>query len=203
MFSKEGLKSKEEYRFQAKEIRKNLNTSLISAAICRLIIDMKEYKQAKIIAGFYPFDKEINIRPLFEDSSKKWFLPKVKNDDIMVFYPYTNFFDMEKNKFGIYEPREENELNPEKIDIIIIPALIADKTGYRLGYGKGYYDKFLARLSKKRVKIVPIPEELMIEKLPFDKFDVPVDFAVTQNKIYDFRVKKGEKNAYCSHNDKG
>ena len=180
------LYTKQQYRIQAKKQRKYLDIPLISTGICRQIKGLDIYKKAEKIAGFYSFGNETDIRQLYQDFSKQWFLPKVVNDEIMVFYPYKNLSNMAKNKFGIYEPVSGIELSPEEIDIIIVPALMADKKGHRLGYGKGYYDRFLKKLSEKCIKIVLIPEVLMTEELPYDEFDVPVDMAITQNKIYNF-----------------
>ena len=80
---------------------------------------------------------------------------------------------LEKSKFNIMEPCSE-PIEPELLDIIIVPALMADKNGYRLGYGGGFYDRFLP-LCKNAFKIVVVPKELFIAKLPHDEFDVKVD----------------------------
>ncbi len=180
------FKTKQQYRTQARKQRKNLDISLISIEICKQIKNLDIYKKAKKIAGFYSFGNETDIRQLYQDFSKQWFLPKIVNDETMIFYQYKSFSNMVKNKFEIYEPASGIELSAEEPDIIIVPALMTDKKGHRLGYGKGYYDRFLKKLPEECVKIVPIPEVLMIEELPYDEFDVPVDMAITQNKVYNF-----------------
>ncbi len=186
MFSKPDIKTKQLYRTRAKKIRKSLDISLISNDICNRISDFDICKKAGIIAAFYSFGHEVNITRLFQDFSKQWYLPRVINATDMVFYNYKPDTIMKKNRFGIYEPLTGKELNPQKLDIIFVPALIIDKKGHRLGYGKGYYDKFLSKLPLSCIKIAPIPEELIVKELPCSELDVPVDFAITQNNIYSF-----------------
>ena len=67
------------------------------------------------------------------------------------------------------------------MDFIIVPALAADRKNYRLGYGGGFYDRFL-KLVPNAVKIVPVHEMFVIEELPVEDFDVPVDLIVTDAK---------------------
>ena len=61
---------------------------------------------------------------------------------------------------------------------------MADRKNFRLGYGGGFYDRFLPSLSPDCVKIAPVAAELLVEKLPVEGFDIPVDFVVTQNEIF-------------------
>jgi len=180
------LKTKQNLRVQAKKIRNSLDIQTISSAIARQLIMLDAYKKAKIVAGFYPFGHEVDLRQLYHDLTKKWHLPRLINDTKITFYPFKSPSKMEKNKYGIHEPACGKELGLSEMDIIIAPALMVDKNGHRLGYGKGYYDRFLSKLPEKCLKIVPIPEELLIESLPIDNFDISVDIAVTQDKIYYF-----------------
>lgn len=186
MFSKLNLNTKQDYRNYAGEIRENLDIPLISRYICAQIAGFDIYKEAKNICGFYSFGNEIDMKELFQDCSRNWYLPKVVSETEMIFYKYENCTLMEKNRFGIYEPVIGEKLHLQELDVIIVPALIIDEKGHRLGYGKGYYDRFLSKLPKSCTKIAPIPEELLVKTIPYDNFDIPVDFAVTQDNIYKF-----------------
>lgn len=87
----------------------------------------------------------------------------------------------ETNKWGIPEPvglDSELEIVPE---VIIVPMLGADIKGYRIGYGKGYYDRYLS--DKDALKIGICPQVCLIEELPIDEFDVPMDYVITENGI--------------------
>ena len=93
-----------------------------------------------------------------------------------------------ENRWGILEPSGENQdkIEPEKIDLVIIPLLIFDKNGNRVGYGKGFYDRFLQQCNPKTLKIGMCLEEPieMIEDV--NEFDIKMDFCITPIKIYKF-----------------
>ena len=93
-----------------------------------------------------------------------------------------------ENRWGILEPSGENQdkIEPEKIDLVIIPLLIFDKNGNRVGYGKGFYDRFLQQCNPKTLKIGVCLEEPieMIEDV--NEFDIKMDFCITPIKIYKF-----------------
>ena len=178
------LKTKQEYRIWAKETRKQLNIEYISDTICANIQNLEEYKKAKNIAAFYPYDSEVDIKPLFQDLSKNWFLPVITDNENMTFCQYEACSELILNKFGICEPCIENEVNINELDIIIIPALSVDTNGNRLGYGKGYYDRFLAKLPQHCIKIVPISDELVLDSLPHDEYDISVNLIVTQYRVF-------------------
>ncbi len=163
------MKNKTDYRLYAKELRKTLDISSLSQSLCEKIREDEYYIRAKHVMLFYPAECEIDLRDLFHDN-KNFYLPKVHNDKIFV-CPLSE--KLEKSKFNIMEPCSE-PIEPELLDIIIVPALMADKNGYRLGYGGGFYDRFLP-LCKNAFKIVVVPKELFIAKLPHDEFDVKVD----------------------------
>lgn len=160
---------KSQLRIKAKEIRKTLDIKKISHAICLKIKNMDEYKNSQNIMIFYPMKYEINLLELLEDD-KNFYLPKVSKTDIFV-CPYST--DLKKTELNIYEPCTD-PVNPEILDLIIVPALMVDKSGFRLGYGGGFYDRFLSKYQNIKT-IVPIEKELLVEKIPHDKFDVKID----------------------------
>lgn len=158
-------------------MRKTLDIELISAKICENLKKQDFYKFSQNILGFYPFNKEIDLTELYKDNSKNWYLPQVDNiHRSIIIHPYKYGDLLAKNKWGIFEPLDNNDaIDLHKIDIAIIPALMADKTGHRLGYGAGFYDRFIPGLRKDCLKIIPIAEELVVEALPHDHWDIPVD----------------------------
>ena len=166
--------SKSELRKQLLNKRKNLNTKVLSNLICKKIIDLKQYKTAKNIFAYYPKTYEVDISPLFEDNEKNWFLPKVIGNE-MTFIEYHLGDNLIKSEFGVSEPEGEKTLiNP---DLIIVPALSADKKGYRLGYGKGFYDRFLE--NQICPTISPVFAELLLNELPIEKHDIKIDIIVS------------------------
>lgn len=179
-------KTKQDYRHWAKEKRELLNIQLISSLICDNFSNSKEYIKAAKIAAFYPLPCEIDLTPLFQDKSKSFYLPVIKENREMDLCKYQECSELTLNQYGICEPCQGNEVEPEDLDLIIVPALVVDKKGHRLGYGKGYYDRFLSRLPENCTKIVPIASELIVDEIPYDNYDVPVDMVVTQFEVYNF-----------------
>lgn len=80
---------------------------------------------------------------------------------------------LKEGLFGIAEPINPIEFPKEKIDFVIVPGIAFDKDGYRLGYGKGYYDRFLSDINPYKLGICK--KELFVEKLPHDEFDIKMD----------------------------
>ncbi|MBR2526366.1 5-formyltetrahydrofolate cyclo-ligase, partial [bacterium] len=83
---------------------------------------------------------------------------------------------LNESPFKTKEPQTKPE-NPDIIDLIILPALAADKNNFRLGYGKGYYDRLLSKTTAKT--ILPIAKELVFENLPVESHDKQVDIVIT------------------------
>ena len=144
---------------------------------------------------FLPIIKhnEINtwliIRRLQQEFPKMAILiPKIIPENFEI----ENFlFDEKKlveNKWGILEPSGENQdkIEPEKIDVVIIPLLIFDKNGNRVGYGKGFYDRFLQQCNPKTLKIGVCLEEPIETFEDVNEFDIKMDFCITPIKIYKF-----------------
>ena len=93
-----------------------------------------------------------------------------------------------ENAWGILEPSGENQekILPEYIDLVIIPLLIFDKNGNRVGYGKGFYDRFLQQCKPETLKIGLCLEEAIEEIEDINEFDAKMEFCITPTKIYKF-----------------
>lgn len=164
------MTDKIELRKKAKNIRKNLDMKKISADLCNLVRQNKIYIEAKNVMLFYPTEFEVDLRELFDDN-KKFYLPKVDGEELLV-CPYCR--ELKKSSFGICEPCS-NPVSPDILDLVIVPALMCDENGYRLGYGGGFYDRFIKNYGKNFKTICPIPKELFTRNLPHDEFDQKVD----------------------------
>ncbi len=164
------MTDKIELRKKAKNIRKNLDMKKISADLCNLVRQNKIYIEAENIMLFYPTEFEVDLRELFDDN-KNFYLPKVDGEELLV-CPYCR--ELKKSSFGICEPCS-NPVSPDILDLVIVPALMCDENGYRLGYGGGFYDRFIKNYGKNFKTICPIPKELFTRNLPHDEFDQKVD----------------------------
>lgn len=169
-------------RQRAKETRKLISIISLSELIKQNLFDTEEYKKSKNIFCYYSFSDEVITTDFFEDMSKNWYLPKVSGEE-MVACPYDKN-NMKKNKYGIYEPDTKPINDLSIIDLMIIPALCADKNGYRLGYGKGYYDRFIKKLNHNPVKIVLVFSQLFTDNVFPDNYDERADIIITDKEIF-------------------
>ena len=104
--------------------------------------------------AYLAFRNEVDLKPIFEFCKEKGIkiaLPRITGNGIMEAAEYTESSILQKNKYGIYEPSDTCVIEKENIDVIIVPAVSFDEEGHRLGYGGGYYDRFLE--NSKAVKI--------------------------------------------------
>lgn len=113
-------------------------------------------------------------------------IPKVNNQkgELENFY-FEGLHQLTTNEWGIQEPKQGIPAEPEKIDFVVVPLLAFDTRGYRVGYGKGYYDKFLSQC-KPETRKVGISLFPPVEVLPIDDWDVPLHSCVTAAEVFEF-----------------
>lgn len=125
-----------------------------------------------------PTQQQETINALNVTRDKTFYLPKVDGENMLV-CPYKNGDELTESAFKTLEPIT-TPINPEILDLVFVPALMVDKHLHRLGYGGGFYDKFLSKHSLKSKKIVAIPSALMVEKLPSEDFDAKIDVTICE-----------------------
>ncbi len=177
------MQNKENLRKLAKDLRKNLDIRDVGEKILQVFINTNIYKNSENIGIYYPYGSEPNFEEIFLVNNKNFFLPKITANSSLTFHKYKHHDELTKNKYGILESSGEI-ISPTNLDLIVLPALMADRNGYRLGYGKGYYDRFFSTNIFLGTKIIFIPEKLFIEKLPYDEWDIPSDIIITEKQIY-------------------
>ncbi len=166
------MNDKNELRKNAKKIRNSLDMETLSEKIMQNIKNSEIYKNAKHVMLFYPLKNEVNLLRLLFDN-KTFYLPRVEGQNLLV-CPYKYGDELKVSDFKTQEPTT-SPVNTEILDLIFVPALMIDKNNYRLGYGGGFYDKFLSKIDKNITKSVAIPSALITEKLPTEDFDVKMD----------------------------
>ena len=181
------LDNKAVLRTRCKNIRSQLDISVLSQRICNNVKKWVIYENSKNILIFYPICFEISLLELLADNDRNFYFPCVVKDDLYV-AKYDKNIGFADGKFGIKEPLTPRLTNADFIDLALIPALAVDKKGYRLGYGKGFYDRFLAKYTKI-VKAVPICENLVFDDIPSEKHDIKTDYVITESGIIDFRYQ--------------
>ena len=168
------MDSKINLRIKAKSIRKILDISNISSLAVSKIREADFYKSVENVLFFYPMRYEINLLDLLNDD-KNFYLPKVCGQNLFI-CPFNKGDKLEKSCFNVKEPCT-SPVDAKVLDLIIVPALMVDKCGYRLGYGGGFYDRFLTNNPSIKT-IVVIPKELYIEELPVENFDKKIDYII-------------------------
>lgn len=165
------MDNKTDLRIKAKDIRKTLDMVTVSELLTKYIRGTEIYKKAKNIMIFYPMECEVNMLELLNDN-KQFFLPKVDGKCLLV-CPFSKGEELKKSSYNINEPCSTPE-NPEILDLIFVPALAVDKNNNRLGYGGGFYDRFLVGYPNADT-VVPIAKELYFDDIPVEEFDIRID----------------------------
>ena len=178
------LKSK--LRKKILKVRQKFNTKNIQIDFNQIIKILKKEKiSKKIIGGYYPVNFEIDDLVLlrkFKNNKFNISLPVIKKDFQMDFYTWSFSEPLKINKYGIPEPEAKNIVYP---DVLLIPLVAFDKNLNRLGYGGGYYDRIIKKLSKKKniIKIGLALSVQKIDKVPINAYDQKLDYIITNKYI--------------------
>lgn len=182
------MQIKKELRKELKLKRKNIEKKAQNDEFIREnLICSDLYLDAKQVLFYAALDDEIIIDDCITDAlmlGKKAALPVCTDDNgNMDFYYINSMDDLKAGFFGVREP----DINKcEKVtdfsdSICIVPAIAYDKSGHRLGYGKGYYDRFLK--NNTLISVGVCYNELIEDNLPNDEYDIPVNYIITQNGL--------------------
>ena len=184
---------KQNLKQQTYSIRKNLGKDEVmekSSLVKKHLYALPEFQKAKNILFYASFNNEVDTGSMIKESlmqqGKKIIMPFVaKNNPILQLSELKDFNELEPKTFGILEPKELyiREFSHEKLDVAIIPGMVFDHFGHRIGYGYGYYDRFLKQLKKTATKIGLAYDFQVVDKIQEEQHDIPVDFIVTESKI--------------------
>ena len=161
------------------EIRKKIkNKNSKDLTIFQKVIVNEEIKKAMTIIIYVSTEYEVDTKKLIEYflKIKRVAVPKVIGND-MKFYFINSLDDLEKGSFNILEPKTKVEVKDFSKALSITPGVCFSKDGYRIGYGKGFYDHFYQK--HKIYKIGLCYKECLLEKLPNDPFDINVDEVIS------------------------
>lgn len=167
-------------RNKYKEIRKNIkNKEVLDDKIFNKIIELKEYKESKLILIYVSLNNEVDTLKLIEHSlkiGKKVAVPKCEGDNI-VFYNINKLSDLEEGSFRILEPRTNEVINNFSDSICIIPGIAFDKENNRIGYGRGFYDRFLEEYNGTKIGLAY--RECICDKIDNETTDIKMDIVIT------------------------
>lgn len=161
-----------------------------SDKIIQKIYDSPFYKNASTIMTFISFGDEVDTHEFIKTSiknGKKIVVPiTVPEKKELKLSQVKDFSELEIGHYNILTPKEEflRFVDPKDVDLIIVPGVAFDREGYRIGYGGGYYDRFLSSKVKENVPKISIAFSLqIIDKVPREHFDIPVDYIYTEKEI--------------------
>lgn len=164
-----------------------------SQKIQSIVTGVVEFQKANTIMSFLNFRDEVDTTALAEnilESGKRLILPRCAPQGVLIPAEINDLKeDIEPGKWGIREPKKESlvSVNPEEIDLIIIPGAAFDRQGNRLGYGGGYYDRFLNHLRPEVPKIALAFACQILPEIPLDPYDLSVDALVTEDGVLWFK----------------
>ncbi|MGM0419884.1 MAG: 5-formyltetrahydrofolate cyclo-ligase [Bacillota bacterium] len=179
------------------KIRGSMSKNLVSELSEQIVdnfLSMKCYHDFKDIFIYVSYKNEVRTHSLIK---------KLINDNKNVYVPLTNKKtkemqaimikdfnqDLVEGNYGILEPRNDGKsIKPAKLDLVVVPGLLFSKTGYRIGYGGGFYDRFLDKVDfngSGPIKLGFSYSRFLISSVPINKYDIPVDYIITEKNTID------------------
>lgn len=188
------METKGEIRERLLKLRRSLSEEEVKRSSERIkekLFSLDDYRRSKVIMFYLSHDKEVDTRSMIEETlpSKKVLVPCVDAGEInpVVLRDLEN---LGRGAFGIPEPKDRFPFDGE-IDLILVPGIAFDLEGYRIGYGKGYYDRFLKRVQARKIGLAY--DFQVTESIPHEDGDVPVDKVITEKRIIDALHRRSGK----------
>jgi len=172
-------------RKQLLDARDELSHDFIKIASNRIRDNLRKidfYRQASLIGAYYSIGSEVQTHDLLQEffnQGKEIALPRVEKSDL-VFKKISSLADLEIGNFSVMEPKEKCE-TVKKLDVVLVPAIALTREGHRLGYGFGFYDRYLH--GKKSKKIGLTYAKHVLRSFPHDGHDVKMDCVVTEDAV--------------------
>lgn len=148
--------------------------------ICKTITLLPEFQKSSVVLLFAPIHNEVDLTSLFQ-LNKKFVLPRVHKKNLALYY-VKNPEDTEKGIFHIPEPKKHlPRASFESIGLALVPGIVFDCHGHRIGYGKGFYDRLFRQL--KCFKIGVAYGFQIVDNIPWEHHDIPMDMLVTEQSV--------------------
>ena len=174
--------NKSEIRKKILKIRKQKKLNNKNINFQEILKILKKSKTiGRIVGGYYPYNYEVDPLKILEKFEKKNYLislPKIEKNSHMNFFRWSTKEPLAINKYGIPEPTSNIIIHP---NILLVPLVAFDNHFNRIGYGGGFYDRYIKKLKKEK-KIITIGLAYSfqkVRKVPINKYDIKLDFVVT------------------------
>lgn len=191
---------KNEFRAVFIRRRNRLSASILdekSKAVAQHLLQWHAVYNAPRIFAYRHHRSEVRTLLILKsllDAGKKIYLPKTNTKKrTLEFYPVESIHHgLIKGAYGVYEPRKNASRNthPRRGDVILVPGVSFDRRGYRLGYGKGYYDSFLKSMPRSAVSVGLCFEAFLVPDLPKESHDARVPFVATEKGVFKTSIKR-------------
>lgn len=155
---------------------------IASQQIHRKLRKNKIFREAQKIGAYYPIGSEVLTQDIMQEilsAGKELFLPKVVADEIE-FRKITDFSCLERGSFDILEPNDDCSAD-NNLDLILVPTVGISQDGVRLGYGQGFFDKFLSKNKVETISLVY--EKQVIKKIPSLDHDIPMNWILSEDRF--------------------
>lgn len=155
----------------------------LSKRVIENLKSLTSFQKAKTVMLYYPVGGEVDLRPLFDEiiAKKTLLLPKVSSSGELYAVEVNDLSLLKPGYFGIPEPLGGRIFKPEKVDFVAVPGVAFDRACYRLGMGKGFYDRFLPRVKGQKVGVAY--DFQIVDSVPVENHDFPLDAVVTPTRI--------------------
>ena len=150
-----------------------------SRSLCQKFLESDAYRACRTLYGYLPYNQEVRTVPILAQAladGKQVAVPKVYGDD-MKFIVLTDLTQVSRGYAGIPEPIADEPVAEDETALVLMPGLAFDPQGHRIGYGSGFYDKFLSR-EPNHPTLALCYEFQMVEHLETEEFDIPVDTVI-------------------------
>ena len=158
-----------------------------SKRIIRSLMDTDIYQQAKVIHTYISMNsrREVSTDILIEEMfarSKRVVVPVTDfKTNTLSHTEINSATELKENKWGVKEPKDQEEFDISELDMVIIPMAAADRNGNRLGYGQGFYDRFLSKTEAKKIGLVF--SNFLFDTIPVEEFDKKLDVIITEEEV--------------------
>lgn len=158
------------------EIRKK------SVEVKRRLYTLAEFEDADKVCVYVSVNSEAHTHDIIKENlkGKQVIVPKVSGDELLL-CELRSFDELQEGNFCILEPGEERRVFPHDIDCVVVPGVAFDREGFRIGYGRGYYDRVLSEVTCPKIGLAF--DLQIIDEVPFEEHDIPVDIIVTETKV--------------------
>ena len=191
MFEDDGMKMKDRLRKSIEKKRNTLSTSEVlekSSRIKKRIFEMDLFRDAQTILFYVSYGNEVYTHDMIKESislGKTVVVPKsVTKNNALILSRLTDWNNLEVGAYNILEPKQESieQVDVESIDLIIVPGVVFDESGNRIGHGKGYYDRLLN--DSRNIPSIGLAFEFQIvENIKSEQHDEKIDIIITEDRI--------------------